>query len=63
MILYGTNPIAWTNDDDPNLGADISLETCLSDAGRIGFDGIENGRRFPADPIELKAVLDPHGLR
>ncbi|NOZ33360.1 MAG: myo-inosose-2 dehydratase, partial [Alphaproteobacteria bacterium] len=30
---------------------------------RIGFDGIENGRRFPADPIELKAVLDPHGLR
>jgi inosose dehydratase len=63
MILYGTNPIAWTNDDDPKLGADISLATCLNDAGTIGFDGIENGRRFPTDPNELKAVLDPHGLR
>ena len=25
MILYGTNPIAWSNDDDQSLGADIPL--------------------------------------
>ncbi len=62
MIRYGTNPIAWTNDDDPSIGAHISLEQCLREAGEIGFDGIENGNRFPQEPEALRAVLDPHGL-
>lgn len=47
MILYGTNPIAWSNDDDQTLGADISLEQCLREAGEIGFDGIEKGHKMP----------------
>ncbi|MDP2699989.1 myo-inosose-2 dehydratase [Thalassospira sp.] len=63
MILYGTNPIAWSNDDDQTLGANISLETCLSEAGEIGFDGIEKGHKMPTDPVALKAALDPHGLK
>ncbi|MFH1804163.1 MAG: myo-inosose-2 dehydratase [Pseudomonadota bacterium] len=63
MILYGTNPIAWSNDDDQTLGVDISLETCLSEAGKIGFEGIEKGHKMPTDPVALKAVLDPHGLK
>jgi inosose dehydratase len=63
MILYGTNPIAWSNDDDHTLGASISLETCLRQAGEIGFDGIEKGHKFPTDPTALKAVLEPNGLR
>jgi inosose dehydratase len=63
MILYGTNPIAWSNDDDQTLGADIPLETCLREAAQIGFDGIENGHKFPTDPAELKAALEPNGLR
>jgi len=63
VILYGTNPIAWSNDDDHSLGADISLEQCLSEAGQIGFDGIENGHKMPSDPVALRAVLAPHGLR
>ena len=62
MIRYGTNPIAWTNDDDRSLGADISLEQCLTDAGKIGFDGIEKGHKFPTEPEALKAALAPHGL-
>lgn len=62
MILYGTNPIAWSNDDDQSLGANISLEQCLSEAGRIGFDGIEKGHKMPTDPAALKAALVPHGL-
>ena len=37
MILYGTNPIAWSNDDDRSIGAHISLEQCLSQAAAIGF--------------------------
>ena len=62
MIRFGTNPIAWSNDDDQSLGADIPLQTCLTQASAIGFAGIENGHKFPWDPDELEAVLAPHGL-
>ncbi|MBP1849148.1 myo-inosose-2 dehydratase [Rhizobium halophytocola] len=63
MILYGTNPIAWSNDDDRSLGAHIGLDQCLDEAAGIGFDGIEKGHKFPQDPAGLKAVLEPRGLR
>ncbi len=63
MIRYGTNPIAWSNDDDQTLGADISLKQCLREAGEIGFDGIEKGHKMPTDPVALKAALAPHGLQ
>ncbi len=63
MIRFGTNPIAWSNDDDRGLGADISLERCLREAAAIGFDGIEQGHKMPTDPAQLKAALAPHGLR
>ena len=63
MILYGTNPIAWSNDDDRSLGAHISLAQCLDDAARIGFDGIEKGHKFPTTVAGLKAELDPRGLK
>ncbi len=62
MIRYGTNPIAWTNDDDRSIGAHISLEECLSDAARIGFDGIEKGHKMPSDAQQLRDVLQAHGL-
>lgn len=62
MILYGTNPIAWSNDDDQSLGADIPLEQCLSEAGEIGFEGIEKGHKMPTEPGALRAALAPHGL-
>ncbi|MCQ1769339.1 myo-inosose-2 dehydratase [Neorhizobium galegae] len=63
MILYGTNPIAWSNDDDRSLGAHISLNQCLDETAKIGFDGIEKGHKFPQEPAALKAVLEPRGLR
>lgn len=63
MIFYGTNPIAWSNDDDRTLGAHISLEQCLDETAKIGFDGIEKGHKFPQDPAGLKAVFEPRGLR
>ncbi len=62
MIRFGTNPIAWSNDDDRSLGGHISLEQCLREAGAIGFDGIEKGHKMPSDPAGLKAALEPHGL-
>ena len=64
MILYGTNPIAWANDDDQTLGADIPTEQILSEARDIGFDGIENGHRWPQDdPEALRAFLGEYGLK
>lgn len=63
MIRYGTNPIAWANDDDHSIGAHIPTEQILHEAGEIiGFDGIENGHRWPEDPEALKALLARYGL-
>lgn len=64
MILFGTNPIAWANDDDRSIGANIPTARILDEAGRqIGFDGIENGHRWPDDPEELRALLGSYGLK
>jgi len=63
MILYGTNPIAWSNDDDWSIGDHLSLDDCLSDCRRIGFDGIEKGHKMPDEGTALKAVLAGYGLR
>jgi inosose dehydratase len=63
MILYGTNPIAWSNDDDTTIGAHLTLDDCLSDCRRIGFDGIEKGHKMPSDGAALKARLGDYGLR
>ena len=61
-VRIGTNPIAWSNDDMPELGGDTPLETCLAEAREAGFTGIEKGRKFPTDPVALRAVLARHGL-
>ncbi len=63
MILYGTNPIAWTNDDDRSLGAHISLAQCLDETAAIGFDGIEKGHKLPTTVEGLKVELGGRGLR
>lgn len=62
MIRYGTNPIAWSNDDDRTLGADITLEQCLDEAAAIGFDGIEKGHKMPLTPEGIAATLGVRGL-
>lgn len=63
MIQFGTNPIAWANDDDQTIGADIPTERILTEAAQIGFDGIENGHRWPDDPEALRALLAQYGLK
>lgn len=62
MIRYGTNPIAWSNDDDHTLGAHISLGQCLAETAQIGFDGIEKGHKMPNDGDALNKLLAQHGL-
>ncbi len=61
-VRIGVNPIGWTNDDLETLGDDISLDTCLDEARRAGYGGIELGRKFPRRPAELRAVLQRHQL-
>ncbi len=45
------------------MGADISLETCLDDVARIGFDGIEKGHKLPTTGRGAQGCLGPRGLR
>jgi inosose dehydratase len=61
-VRLGTNPIAWSNDDMPELGGDTPLETCLKEAAEAGFVGIEKGGKFPNDPREMRDVLGRYGL-
>ncbi|HEY7139361.1 MAG TPA: myo-inosose-2 dehydratase [Methylomirabilota bacterium] len=61
-VRIGVNPIGWTNDDLETLGDDIALDTCLEEARRAGYAGIELGRKFPRRAPELRAVLQQHGL-
>jgi len=61
-IRFGVSPIAWVNDDMPELGGDTPLETILREAHEIGFEGIELGGKFPREPSALKAALSPYGL-
>lgn len=53
----GMSPIAWWNDDLPELSDDVSLEECLRQARVAGFTGMEKGRRFPEDPAVLLPIL------
>lgn len=53
----GMSPIAWWNDDLPELSDDISLEECLRQSRSAGFTGMEMGRRFPSDPLVMLPIL------
>jgi len=59
----GVAPIAWTNDDLPELGGDTPLEVCLSESREAGFSGVETGGKFPKTPRELREVLAAHELK
>src|SRR6516164_3296476 len=62
-VRFGISPIGWSNDDLPELGGDIPLDTCLAEAREAGFEGIELGRKFPRDPALLQPLLGQHELR
>ena len=61
-VRFGVSPIAWINDDMPELGGDCPLETVLTDSREIGFEGIELGGRFPKDPRTLQPLLASYDL-
>ena len=61
-IKLGIAPIAWSNDDMPELGGETSLETCLSEARQAGFTGIESGGKFPKKSDELIPILAKYNI-
>ncbi|GAA3916587.1 myo-inosose-2 dehydratase [Luteimonas lutimaris] len=61
-IRFGVSPIAWSNDDMPELGGDTPLDDILREIAALGFEGVELGGRFPREPAELAALLGGHGL-
>ncbi len=62
-IKLGIAPIAWSNDDMPELGGDTPIEKCLEDARSSGFIGIELGGKFPRNPGITNFLLDKYNLK
>ncbi len=62
-IKLGIAPIAWSNDDMPELGGQTTLEQCLSEASKAGFTGIESGGKFPKNSKELIPKLKKENLQ
>tara|TARA_B100001109_G_scaffold152250_1_gene123833 strand:- start:8 stop:910 length:903 start_codon:yes stop_codon:yes gene_type:complete len=61
-VKLGIAPIAWSNDDMPELGGDTPLEQCLSEASEAGFIGIESGGKFPKQSKDLLPLLKKYNL-
>ena len=50
-IQLSIAPIAWTNDDLPELGGHITFEQCIDDMAAAGFTGVApavTAARIPA---------------
>ncbi len=62
-IRLGIAPIAWSNDDMPELGGKTPLEQCLKEASLAGFTGIEYGGKFAMDSKELIPKLNKENLK
>lgn len=62
-ISLAIAPIAWTNDDLPELGAENTFEQCISEMALAGYSGTEVGNKYPRDPKVLRHALELRGLR
>lgn len=61
-IKLGIAPIAWTNDDLPELGRENTFEQCVSEMVLAGFTGSEVGGKYPRDTEILKKALNLRGI-
>ena len=61
-VKLGIAPIAWTNDDMPDLGAENTFEQCISEMALAGFTGCEVGNKYPRDTAVLKKALSLRGM-
>lgn len=61
-VKLGIAPIAWTNDDMPDLGKENTFEQCVSEMALAGFTGSEVGNKYPRDTEALKKALRLRGM-
>lgn len=61
-VKIGISPIAWQNDDLPDLTADFTMEQALREAREIGYTGVERGQRMPQDTDGLRAYLEANDI-
>ncbi len=61
-VKIGISPIAWQNDDLPDITKDYTMEQALKEAREIGYVGVERGQRMPHDTDGLRAYLDKYDI-
>lgn len=61
-VKLGIAPIAWTNDDLPELGGENTFGQCVSEMALAGFTGSEVGNKYPKDPTVLQPALALRGI-
>lgn len=61
-IRFGCAPIAWTNDDLPELGKENTFEQCISEMALAGYEGTEIGNKYPKVASQLLDYLKPRNL-
>lgn len=52
-VHIGIAPIAWTEDDVPEMGAENSFLQTISEIALSGYTGTEIGCQYPRDPAIL----------
>lgn len=61
-VKIGISPIAWQNDDLPDITKDYTMEQALREAREIGYTGVERGQRMPHDTEGLRAYLEQNDI-
>ena len=61
-VKIGISPIAWQNDDLPDLTAAYTMEQALRESRQIGYIGVERGQRMPHDTEGLRAYLEKYDI-
>ena len=61
-IKLSIAPIAWTNDDLPELGGHITFEQWIEEMAAAGYTGSEIGTKYPKNEKVLKSALEERGL-
>lgn len=61
-VRIGIAPIAWTEDDMPEMGAENSFLQTISEITLAGYTGTEIGCQYPRDPAVLNREFARRGL-
>lgn len=61
-VRIGIAPIAWTEDDMPEMGAGNSFLQTISEIALSGYVGTEIGCQYPRNPAILNKEFARRGL-